>query len=100
MVSIIKQHNDRGHEKSTGGDLSDDDVRRKRSTWRMTVQPKYAEPYKPVKRCEETDESTPINSTDRDKPLTLLNINMYTLSLTVLCQIIYLGYDFLRFVFR
>lgn len=66
----------------------------------MTVQPKYAEPYKPVKRCKETDESTPINSTDRDKLLTLLNINMYTLSLTVLCQIIYLGYDFLRFVFR
>lgn len=66
----------------------------------MTVQPKYAEPYKPVKRYEETDESTPINSTDRDKLLTLLNINMYTLSLTVLCQIIYLGYDFLRFVFR
>lgn len=77
MVSILKQYNDRGHEKSTGGDLSDDDVRRERSAWRMTVRPKYVESSKPgVKRREETDESTPRNSTDRDKPLTLLNKKM------------------------
>lgn len=30
VVSILKQHNDRGHKKSTGRDLSDDDVRRER----------------------------------------------------------------------
>lgn len=64
----------------------------------MTVRPKYMEPSKPgVKRCEETDEYTPRNSTDRVKPFTLLNNNIYTLSLAVY-EIIFSGLYIFRFV--
>lgn len=52
-----------------------------------------------MKCCEEMDEFILINFIDRDKLLILLNINMYMLLFIVLCKIIYLGYDFLRFVF-